>query len=1188
MASIFSMPSNFGPFNLFQDIGFFDPSIVHLDSKTRQFNEIANFLRNLQHCQFLYRYRKTNLLKFLFNCLNDSTFEWLKKRSHFDSLHIFSTVLTTAFSSQLKARVQKLTKRKARKIAERAELKTTEIAKSTSKLQNIDIFDSTACNESEFELYSKVAIFLQHLQQCQHLYRKSDLLNLLSKCLCDLASEWFKTQSEFISLKRFSKVLAKAFSEASSRRASSRSSNLQLRTLDVISKSMKNASDRQVVQMICKICKQSFNSNEKLYEHIRNHEALKSVKNSHLSINAINLVCEIEKKSFVTHVSSASSARSQNSIFESATAFRSVTLLKRSILSSFTLDVVSIRMKNESLQCSSISSQNSIQDDVEIDTQKSSAISSSLLISTTNFTCKITERPATCRHCKQTFKFKELLRKHKREQHAKRSAVSSHFLIDAVKSACESMKISTVNSSSSVSLAVQSKQVSELFTLFELSLFASLDIFNSARSHQNSEKRRFNQIVIFIQHLQQCQHLYDESELLEWMKVILCDSVDIWFENQSNFIFLHDFDIALTKTFSERSSLSLSTLKTESKSTKRSTTCRHCKQTFKFKELLRKHKREQHAKKSVINSSFQSHALKSVCKAKKKSAVKNVTTLLASQELQISAQKSQKIDVQKSSVISSSLSASTINSTCKVAEKSTITSIAEASELISEQRVEWRSRTVYLFTRLKASRLNLSLNTFITRSETVKNASIQRVTCARAMCKSCKQNFNFSEKFFEHIREHEALKRVNKIKSTCEAMNKSAIACSHSSQKSLISFATSRNFVTDTRLSWQSVSSKDSNLSITTLKVTSERVKSASIRQVACVRICKHCKQNFNFNNKLHDHIRKHHARKSVKSLNLRVFASKSTCNIKKKSAFTCSSASLASSILSATSRSQKFWFSMIFESVTASTRSNLSIATYKISSKSMRNAIVNCSLTSSSTSSNKSVRKHRESHIQKFYLTMNDLSRMFHEKSKSFDLRQHHNRRFSSQSFDIRQSHFSSSSIKSHLTIENLFEMFDEKFRKKSLFQNQKNVSSREFFSNQARITIYFKPTVNQKSSINRDSKNSKSKSLNQHMSAKFIRTALSENSSEKSIDLSFKLSDFFYSKDLSENSVNLSYKLLDVFCINLKPSVETPFFIFVLLRLLPIFLLALAFVSIISAARMNCINAYEQVISIIDRAIQ
>ena len=1156
ISSVSSLSSNFDSFDSFRDIDLFNSSLSCSDSKIRQFNDVTSFLRNLEHCQKLYRYRRTKLLEYMLWVLNDFVWKWFKKRSHFNFLPRFDMILTKTFSSQkqreLESIAQKRTKRKVRKIAKRVELNDIETAKQTSTFQDFDIFDlSLAFDRFEFDLYSNVAIFLQHLEQCQHLYRKSNLLNLLSKCLCDFVVEWLKLQSKFISLKRFNRVLTKAFPSAEifSRRASSSSSNLQLSTLDVISESTEKSTT-------CRHCDETFNFKKSLREHKREQHRRKSIESSLLSINTLNSMCEDEKKSFVTHVSFVPSARSQKSIFESAVAFEAVTLLKRSTLQSLALETTS----------------------------------------------ESTKRLSACRHCKQTFNFKKMLRKHKREQHAKRSVVSSHLLIDAVKSACESMKISTVNSSSSASLAVQSKQVSELFTFFELSLFASLDIFNSARSHQNSEKRRFNQIVIFIQHLQQCQHLYDESKLLEWMKVILCDSVDIWFENQSNFIFLHDFDIALTKTFSERSNLSLSTLKTESESTKRSATCRHCKQTFKFKELLRKHKREQHAKKSVINSSLRSHALKSVCKVKKKSTVKNVTTLFASQELQISTQKSQKIDVQKSSIISSFLSTTTINSTCKVAEKSTIISIAETSKITSEQRVEWRSRTAYLFTRLKASRLNFSLNTFVTISETMKSASIQEVACARAMCRSCKQNFSFNNELFEHIREHEILKRINDfhfsidtVKSTCEAVKKSTNACSSFSQKSSILSATSRNLVTDIRISLQSVSSKDSNFSIATFKFTSECVKNASIQRIVCVRTtCKRCKQIFNFNNKLHEHLRQNHARKSVKSSDLRALAFEFTYKVIEKSAVFCSSVSLTSqsisSTSSATSRSQIFSAKMFSRSVSFKD-SHLSIATLKITSKSVKKLSANCQLTFSFSSFRISVRKHHESHMQKSYLIMNDLSRMFTEKSKSFDLRSHQDRSYSSQSFDIRQSSqscFSIASKKSYLTIENLFEMFREKFKRKSMFQNQKNVSSREFFSEQSRITVYFKSTVNQKSSINQDSKSSKSKSLNQHMSTKSIRIAFSKDLSEKSIDLSYKLSDFFYSKDLFEKSVNLSYELLDVFWINMKFFVEISFFIFVFLRLLSIFLLALAFVSTISAAKMNCINVYEQVISIIDRVIQ
>ena len=142
---------------------------------------------------------------------------------------------------------------------------------------------------------------------------------------------------------------------------------------------------------------------------------------------------------------------------------------------------------------------------------------------------------------------------------------------------------------------------------------------------------------------------------------------------------------------------------------------------------------------------------------------------------------------------------------------------------------------------------------------------------------------------------------------------------------------------------------------------------------------------------------------------------------------------------------------------------------------------------------------------------------------------------------------------------------MFDEKFRKKSLFQNQNHVFFREFSSNQSRITIYFKFAFNQKSSINQDSKNSKSKNLNQHMFAKSIRIVFNEI--------------------LFEKSIKLSYKLSNVFCINLKFSVENSFFIFIFFRFFSTFFLVFAFVSIIFVTRINCINVYQQVISIIDR---
>ena len=1077
MFSISSLFSKFGSFDSFRDIDFFNSSLSCSDSEIRQFNDVTSFLRNLEHCQGLYRYRKTKLLEYMLWALNDFVWKWFKKQTHFNSLSRFQMILIKTFSSQeqreLETIAQKRAKRKVRKIAKRAELNVIETAKQTSTLQDLDIFDSSlASDRFEFGLYSEAATFLQHLEQCQHLYRKSNLLNLLSKCLCDLASAWFKTQSEFISLKRFDKILTKAFSEASVRRAS-RSSNLQLSTLDVISKSRKNASNQQVVQINCKICKQSFNFNNELYEHIRNHEALKSVKNSHLSINATNLVCEIKKKSFVTHVSSAPLARSQKSIFKFSLAFETIILLKRS-----TLQFLALETTSES-----------------------------------------TKRLSVCRHCKKTFNFKKMFRQHKREQHAKKFVISSHLLLDAIKSACESMKISTVNTSFSVSFAVQSKQMSEFFTFFEsiasfkssfftsstleticqfsekstveLLLFASLDTFNSARSHQDSEKKRFNQIVIFIQHLEQCQHLYCESELLEWMKIVLYDSVDIWFRNQSDFTFLHDFDIALTKTFS----------------------------TFIFS--------------TIFSSSLSISATESTCETSEKLVVmKSLDQFSLSQTFE---SEHQEISDQKSLNSSSSLSIDTVDSTCEVAERSTVVLFAKNAEFSSKRLTKIRTFAARIRVRLEVERTVLQLSSLESASKSMKRLEIQQIVCVR-ICRRCKQNFNFNNKFHEHIRQHHARKfvkdsvlQVSTRESAYGIVERSTDNCSSVSHVSSISSATSRSQIFSAKMSSRSISSGDLHLTIETYKSTSKSMKRSSIQEIVNARRCKLCKQNFKFNNKLHEHIREHHARKSVKSLNFRILASESTCKVKKKSTFTCSFVSLASFTFFATSKSI-FWFASISESV-SSKNSRLSIATLNITSRqaeiasmlvtreftSKRVEIVafNCSFISSRTS----VSKH-----QKSYLIFDDLIRMFREKFRSIDLHSHRKNFVSSQHFDIRSS-------------------------RQSFFS----------FMHQSRIIFYFMFAVNQKSSISQNSKNSKRKSLNQHMFAKSIRIV--------------------FSRSLSEKLFDLSCKMFDV-------SDETSFFIFIFLRLLSIFLLALAFVSIIFAARIDCINVYQQIISIIDHA--
>ena len=74
------------------------------------------------------------------------------------------------------------------KVAKQTEIEIIEIAKSTSSFSDIDIFDSTfICDILMFDLYSTMINFLQHLQQIQHQYRKSNVLDLLFKCVRDFA-----------------------------------------------------------------------------------------------------------------------------------------------------------------------------------------------------------------------------------------------------------------------------------------------------------------------------------------------------------------------------------------------------------------------------------------------------------------------------------------------------------------------------------------------------------------------------------------------------------------------------------------------------------------------------------------------------------------------------------------------------------------------------------------------------------------------------------------------------------------------------------------------------------------------------------------------------------------------------------------------------------------------------------------
>ena len=295
---------------------------------------------------------------------------------------------------------------------------------------------------------------------------------------------------------------------------------------------------------------------------------------------------------------------------------------------------------------------------------------------------------------------------------------------------------------------------------------------------------------------------------------------------------------------------------------------------------------------------------------------------------------------------------------------------------------------------------------------------------------------------------------------------------------------------------------------------------------------CKRCFVKFSNNTKLHQYIQNHHQKKIEKSVanefaklssfsfitssEIVIFTSKITSKalISISTSFSTSKIKIAtftffftlkvqiatstfsefimSTTSIATSRKSIFWVEITSRSIIASKSSRLSISTSKRVSNIAKIASIIYSFTSSSIFSQESISKHQNSRIRKFYLTLNDLYRMFVEKHKSIDLSQH----------QIRRS-FSSNVNSCHSIQRNLI---------------------------QINITFYFKSAVNQNKSISQNSKSSNSKSFQQYTLAKSNRIKFTLNKwFEKSIILSYKTS-IFSRLFISKTSSVSSYKLFIV----------------------------------------------------------
>ena len=204
-------------------------SIVSSISSKKQQKLKISISKCCQWCQSNYEnYYSHRFQYFSCNVRNQQAYEsvlqFLEKKicENSENLTIFVLIISSVSSAQQKSnalKIAKKTKFNAIKNAKRIKsktLKAEKVAKSTSTFQDIDILDSIlTCENRQFSEFVK---FLQHFQQCQNLYRKSNLLMLLLICLWNFVFDiWFVKQTimKSTSLNEWIEILRVDFANAS-------------------------------------------------------------------------------------------------------------------------------------------------------------------------------------------------------------------------------------------------------------------------------------------------------------------------------------------------------------------------------------------------------------------------------------------------------------------------------------------------------------------------------------------------------------------------------------------------------------------------------------------------------------------------------------------------------------------------------------------------------------------------------------------------------------------------------------------------------------------------------------------------------------------------------------------------------------------------------------------------------------
>ena len=222
---------------------------------------------------------------------------------------------------------------------------------------------------------------------------------------------------------------------------------------------------------------------------------------------------------------------------------------------------------------------------------------------------------------------------------------------------------------------------------------------------------------------------------------------------------------------------------------------------------------------------------------------------------------------------------------------------------------------------------------------------------------------------------------------------------------------------------------------------------------------CKRCSVKFSSNTKFHQHICDHHTKKSKFVVsNLSIFFTSSQSIF-----FSVDNLKLASQsriLFSTLSRSIIFSFSFTSKRVISFTATKISLFSdfasefvFKRSESASFSSSSQKFVTMRSTFFFKSI----FATFTKFYLTMNDLFRMFVEKFKSIDLQQHQKHQFSLRNFDISKRDLMQMRITSYFLLvkSTKFEIFTSVHV--SIKQSIRISSSRFSFFSSFRFRSYF-----------------------------------------------------------------------------------------------------------------------------------